>query len=408
MYLQKIIILALIVVLSSCQSQEKDENLTDLFSAIPSLLDRPTDLRYEKEWEQVQSNYVRYRNELASHPEKVGPRLKLAEIYTHEARVTGEHGHYYPAALQVLDEALTRSRQNPDEQFRALAMKAGVLLSLHQFAEALIAGQAAVAMNPYNSQIYGVLVDAYVELGQYDQAVEMADKMISIRPDLRSYARISYLRELHGDIDGAIEAMQLAVEAGYPGYEQTAWAQLTLGKLYAQYGDLEKAELAYRSILVDRPDYPFAIAALGEVAEKKGKLEEAEGLYLKAAAIIPEFSFYEKLAALYQQQGRQVDFDKTIAELKTMLAEDQEAGHVMDLELAHLHAELLGDYATALSYAEKVYERRPDNIDVNLALAYIYHKQQQTTLANTHLQRATRTNFQHPELLALQQSLASL
>ncbi|NRB50463.1 MAG: tetratricopeptide repeat protein [Saprospiraceae bacterium] len=408
MHFPKYILIALVLVISACQPQEKTEDLAEFFSAIPSLLDRPSDLRYEKEWEQVQSNYVRYRNELVEHAEKVKPRLKLAEIYTHEARVTGEHGHYYPAALKVLDEALTRSQQNPDEQFQALAMKAGVLLSLHQFAEALAAGQEAVAMNPYNAQIYGVLVDAYVELGQYDQAVAMADKMISIRPDLRSYARISYLRELHGDVEGAIEAMQLAVDAGYPGYEQTAWARLTLGDLYAQYGELEKAEVAYERILVDRPDYPFAIAALGEIAEQKGDLASAEEKYLQAAKIIPEFSFYEKLAALYQKQNRQTEFDQTIAELKVMLAEDQEAGHVMDLELSHLHAELLGDYETALEYAQKVYERRPDNIDINQTLAYIYHKQNRPALAAPHLQRAARTNSQHPELLALQQSLASL
>ncbi len=408
MHFHKFILLALALVIIACQPQDKTEDLTALFSAVPSLLDRPSDLRYEKEWEQVQSSYVRYRNELLEHPEKVQPRLKLAEIYTHEARVTGEHGHYYPAALQVLDEALTRTQQNPDEQFQALAMKAGVLLSLHQFAEALAAGQEAVAMNPYNAQIYGVLVDAYVELGQYDQAVAMADKMISIRPDLRSYARISYLRELHGDIPGAIEAMQLAVEAGYPGYEQTAWARLTLGDLYAQYGEIEEAESAYQRILLDRPDYPFAIAALGEMAERKGDLKGAEAKYLEAAKIIPEFSFYEKLAALYQKQNRQDDFHKTIAELKVMLADDQKAGHVMDLELAHLHAELLADYETALAYAQKVYNRRPDNIDINQTLAYIYHKQNRPTLAAIHLQRASRTNAQHPDLLALQQSLASL
>lgn len=400
--------MTLALLLIACQPQEKTEDLTDLFSAIPSLLDRPSDLRYEKEWDQVQNSYVRYRNELVEYPEKVQPRLKLAKIYTHEARVTGEHGHYYPAALQVLDEALTRSQQNPDEQFQALAMKAGVLLSLHQFAEALAAGQEAVAMNPYNAQIYGVLVDAYVELGQYDQAVAMADKMISIRPDLRSYARISYLRELHGDIPGAIEAMQLAVDAGYPGYEQTAWARLTLGDLYAQYGEMEKAELAYERILVDRPDYPFAIAALGEMAESKGDLVTAEEKYLQAAKIIPEFSFYEKLAGLYQKQERTAEFNETISELKLMLADDQEAGHVMDLELSHLHAELLGDYETALEYAQRVYDRRPDNIDINQTLAYIYHKQNKPALAATHLQRAARTNSQHPELLALQQSLASL
>lgn len=410
MYSHKVLFLLIGLFIFACQpaEQEKNTTLEDGLSAIPKLLDRPASLRYEKEWDQVQSTYVRYRDELVKHPEKVESRLKLAEVFTHEARVTGEHGHYYPAALTLLDQALTRTQQKPDEQFRTLSMKAGVLLSLHQFSAALAVGQAAQKINPYNAQIYGVLVDAFVELGQYDQAVAMADKMVSIRPDLRSYARISYLRELHGDVAGAIEAMQLAVAAGYPGYEQTAWARLTLGHLYAQYGETDKATIEYQRILLDRPDYPFAIASLGDIAQQNGDLAEAEKQYQKAAAIIPEFSFYQSLAALYLEQGRTAEFDETIAELKVMLQEDQEAGHIMDMELAHLHAALLKDYDTALSYALKVYEKRPENIDVNRSLATIYRGMGQSAKAAEHLQQASRTNSQHPELLQLQQELASL
>ncbi|MEZ5040055.1 MAG: tetratricopeptide repeat protein [Saprospiraceae bacterium] len=411
MYNHKILIILFAFFLNACQptmdnaSQPAEETM---FSDIPELLDRAPSLRYEKEWDQVQSTYVRYRNELATNPEKVEARLRLAEVFTNEARVTGEHGHYYPAALKVLDEALSRSKQNPDEQFRALAMKAGVLLSLHQFSEALEVGQAALAMNPYNAQTYGILVDAFVELGQYDQAVEMADKMVNIRPDLRSYARISYLREIYGDVDGAIEAMQLAVDAGYPGYEQTAWARLMLGQRYAQYGEMEKAEMEFQRILIDRPGYPFAIAALGDIALKRGEEAKAEQLLKEAAAAIPEFSFYEKLATIYQKQGRTETFNQTIGDLLVMLQEDQEAGHIMDLELAHLHAELLHDYPTALTYAMKVYEQRPENIEVNRTLAYIYKEMGEATKAQEQLEKASRTNSRHPDLLRLKEQLASL
>jgi hypothetical protein len=54
------------------------------------------------------------------------------------------------------------------------------------------------------------LVDGNVEMGNYATAIEEADKMISIRPDIRSYSRASYLREIHGDYPGAIDAMKLA------------------------------------------------------------------------------------------------------------------------------------------------------------------------------------------------------
>ena len=51
----------------------------------------------------------------------------------------------------------------------------------------------AVALNPNNAFVYGLLCDANVELGHYDEAVRMADKMNQVRPDLRAYSRVSYL-----------------------------------------------------------------------------------------------------------------------------------------------------------------------------------------------------------------------
>ncbi len=62
-----------------------------------------------------------------------------------------------------------------------------------------IAKDAGVNVVPY--------IDYYVNPCSYDEAVKMADKMVSIRPDLRSYARVSYLREIHGDVGGTPRAM---------------------------------------------------------------------------------------------------------------------------------------------------------------------------------------------------------
>ena len=84
-------------------------------------------------------------------------------------------------------------------------------MSQHRFNDALITGKEALALNDFNSGIYGVLVDANVEIGNYKEAVKMADRMMEIRPDLRSYSRASYLREIYGDNEGAKKAMIDAV-----------------------------------------------------------------------------------------------------------------------------------------------------------------------------------------------------
>ena len=58
----------------------------------------------------------------------------------------------------------------------------------------------------------------------------------------------------------------------------------------------------------------------------------------------------------------------------TMLEEDKAAGHVADLELANAYLYLTDDLDQALDFAEAEYDRRPENIDVNKAMALIYNK----------------------------------
>lgn len=392
------LIISLFVLACQPQTEQSAEAATD--KGVPELIDRSQALWQGKEWENVQNYYVEYREKLAKNNQDHEARLALAQLFINEARVTGEHGHYYPAALEMI-AGIDAKTADEDVRFRALSTKAGVQLSLHDFADALETAEQAVAINPYNAQIYGALVDANVEMGRYETAVAMADKMVAIRPDLRSYARVSYLREIHGDIDGAIAAMKLAVEAGYPGYEQTAWTRLTLGNLYERYGDLEQAKLQYKIVLSERESYPFAIGALADLAIEQGEYEKAEQLLEQACAIIPEFGFYASLARVYKATGREDAFEETLEELWVMLKEDTDSGHNMDMEYAELYSELAEDQEKALAYAKKAYDKRPENIDVNRLMGKIYKRMGKDDMAMEHLARASRTNAQYPELKAL-------
>ena len=94
--------------------------------------------------------------------------------------------------MSLIESALSIDKENLD----ANLTKASVMLTLHQFHDAEIIGKWAVKKYPYSAAAYGVLVDSYVELGKYEMAVEMCDKMLKIKPDLRSYSRASYLREI--------------------------------------------------------------------------------------------------------------------------------------------------------------------------------------------------------------------
>ncbi len=398
--LQKNLVLFLafgILTMASCETK------TNMVASVKvaDLLDRGDQIQLGKEWDFIQNFYSKQLIALRKDPKDVAAKLNLAELFIKEARVTGEHGHYYPAALDVVDQILATKELSKNQSFKAMTLKAGVQLSLHEFSAALITAKTAVQVNPNNAQIYGVLVDCFVELGDYEAAVAAADKMISIKPDIRSYSRVSYLREIHGDKVGAEDALTLAVKAGYPGYEETAWAMQTLGELYLLYGEYDKAEIVFQTILEDRADYPFAVAALGTIAYQKKDFKKAEEITQSAMAIIPEVGFYTQMAQIYKEQNRQEEFEEIIAEVFVMLEDDVVHGHNMNLEYADIYLNLLDDAEKALSYAQLEYGKRPNNIDVNRVLADIYNEQGDVTKAHMHLASASSTNSKHPELIEL-------
>lgn len=386
------------ILVLSCQNQMAS---TSDKLIIPELLNRPHVIGPEDEMSYMHDMYTGLVKKIQYNPSDIASRLALAELFMMEARISGEHGHYYPAALQVIEGAMP---EDIDEalKYRALLDKASVLLSLHQFTDAKQVGQEALALNQYSADAYGVLIDANIELGDYITAVVLADKMISIRPDLRSYSRVSYLREIHGDIPGAIEAMKLAVAAGYPGMETTEWARLTLGHLYEKYGQLDSAQIQYEIALTVRPNYPFAIAALANVHKAMGREAKADSLNAYASYLIPEVGFFIDKALWEKENGNVESSQKLTNEILGMLADDEEAGHIMNLEMARVHLELLNDSDKALDYATKEYNARPNNIDVNHLMAEIYFHQNELEKANEHLVKAMHTGVKDPAVISLQ------
>ncbi len=369
---------------------------------IPVLLPRAEKIQLGKEWEQVRKFYTTQKEKLKKNPNDYEARLNLIELYVKEARVTGEHGHYYPAALELANQILSADSIKGDLVFRTLMTKAGIQLSLHEFSDALETGLAALKVNDRNAQVYGVLVDAYLEMGDYDNAVKMADKMITIKPDLRSYSRISYMREVFGDADGAIEAMGMAVGAGFPGTEETAWAMLTLGELHQNYKDPATAEKIYNEILKIRKDYPFAIGALASIYFDRKDYEKTEATLKEGIDIIPEVGFYVQLAELYKVQNRTEELEALIPEILAMLKDDVDNGHIMNLEYAHLYLDIVEDMDKAYEYAKKEYDKRPKNIDANLAMAEVLHAQKaDKTEVAQYLKVANSTKSKNPDLVVL-------
>jgi tetratricopeptide (TPR) repeat protein len=235
--------------------------------------------------------------------------------------------------------------------------------------------------------------------------VEACDRMVTLRPDIRSYARVAYLREIHGDLPGAIQAMKLAVGAGYAGLEQSEWCRAQLGRLYEQSGAKDSARYCYELALYNRPDYAFALAGLARLEKSAGNYLKSIELLKKANEQITEYSFFEELSEVYKLNGNNPLADSALQNAIDMLENDEVNnenvkghGHYADRELALIYCKT-GNYTQAIHHAILEYKRRPDNIDVQETLAWVYYKAGYYALSHFYMKSAMRTGRKNPESL---------
>jgi tetratricopeptide (TPR) repeat protein len=352
------------------------------------------------EWASTRSKAASYVSALKADPNDVKANLALAATFIQEARVTGNHAYYDKAAMKHINDVLRIDAQN----FSALCYRSLLLLSQHHFSEGLETSKKAQAINPHNAFIYGLLTDAYVELGDYKSAVEMSDKMQSVKPDIRSYARVSYLREIYGDYAGAIEAMKLAVAAGPAGTEGTEWARVQLGLLYELTGALRQADSVYSLSLDYRPGYAYAYSGLARMAIAQHQYDRAAALYGKADSLVTDNSFKEELADLYFFQKRDADAKRILKAVIRQLTDagtatdDASIGHYNDNELA-LDYLKTGDLDAAMKHAGLEYNRRPENITVNETMAWVHFLKGETQKALSYIKTAMKTGSRNPALL---------
>ena len=128
--------------------------------------------------------------------------------------------------------------------------------------------------------------------------------MAALKPNASSYARVSYARELTGDVPGAIEAMNLALDASIGRPEATAWSAVERGKLEWSVGRVDRAAASFRLALVVVPGYAPALDALARVEHGRGRTKKAIELQRQAIEAIPLPHLVGQLGDLLAATGR--------------------------------------------------------------------------------------------------------
>lgn len=325
---------------------------------------------------------------LQNNPNDTAAYAELGLGLLQQVRSSGDI-NLYGRASEAFDQALQRD----PKQLDALVGQGVLALALHDFAGALQWADQAWAINPFRAQILGIKVDGLVELGRYPEAVETLQQMVDLRPDLSSYSRVSYVRELHGETTGAKEAMQTALEMGTPATEEWLWTLVQLGHLYWNSGGLDQAAQIYEQALLVNADYPYALAGLARVEAAQGKTQDALARLEALVARLPLPEFVVALGELYQATGDSAKAQQQYDLVRTMQKLNAAAGMNVDLELATFEVNHGSDPAAALAQAQKSYAERP-TIYAADTLAWALYRQGDYAAAQTYSQEALRLNTQ--------------
>lgn len=224
----------------------------------------------------------------------------LAAVYMKKARESGDFSLNSKA-----EKAVEKALQLAPEDFSALKLKAALHVVFHRFDEALELGRQLNTKSPNDPFVYGILSDANVELGRYDEAVEAAQKMVDLRPDMISYVRVARLRSLHGDTQGAIEMFKVAAKTADPlDKESQSWCLVQLGNEFWKIGQYMEAEKIYDEALNNFPNYHLALAAKGKVRASQNDFEAAVVYLTEANKRAPDVESIILLGDIFYKQGK--------------------------------------------------------------------------------------------------------
>ncbi len=330
---------------------------------------------------------------IARAPQQTEGYVALATASLHKARECGDSRYY-----QHAESAVQRVLDLQPASFEARRLRAWIQTGKHEFHAALETAQQLRQERPDDHWTYGLLGDAYVELGEYDHAAAVWQKMIDLHPSSAAYGRAARMRALTGDTHGATEIMAMAVRAASPrDPEALAWFLVQYGQLHFHQGRLDVAEAAYAKALAVFPQYYRALAALARVRGAQQRYPEAMTLYRQAVGIVPEPETVAALGDLLLLTGNADGAEQQYALVDFMARLNKLNQVTYGRQIAQFYADHNRKLDEALVLAERELGIRQDIYTYD-TLAWVYYKTGRLTKAWDAMQHALRLGTQDASL----------
>jgi tetratricopeptide (TPR) repeat protein len=322
----------------------------------------------------------------ATRPEAFAGYNQLAAALVQRGQETADP-NYLAQAKEAVKKSLALAPDNLDTK----KIEISILLADHEYPAAL---EAATVLNkkvPDDVTVYGLLTDADIALGKYDDAEKAAQWMLNLRPgNVPALTRAASLRELFGDAEGSAELLDMVLDSTSPANSaDRAWVLTQLGHLRLGLGDTAGAEQFFQQALKAYPDYDDALEYLATVRSVQQRYDEAASLLRRSYAVAPRTERLYLLGDALAMGKHNDEAVKAFAEFEAAANAKVQRRINSNIELSLYYADRAQRPSKAIEVASQEYSWRRDVYTLD-AYAWALHvngkdaearKQEETALA---------------------------
>ena len=305
----------------------------------------------------AEQNMAAARKLIDKNPKNYEAYNALALALSRRARETSDVRYYAEG-----ESALQKSFEIAPDNFDGKRIQVWLLLGKHEFAAALAEAKKLNQKMPDDVMVYGFLTDANVELGNYKDAETAAQWMLNLKPaNQPGVTRAAYLRELFGDIDGALDLMNMAYQSNPPTQvEDGAWILSQMAHLNLAIGNLDLAEKELNRALAMFPGYHYALGNLAKVRIQQKRYDAAVELLTQRYQAAPHAENLYGLAGALQLAGRNDEARKAFAEFEQKSLLETGRADNSNHELIFYYTDYADRPDKALAVAQREIGRRHD------------------------------------------------
>ncbi len=343
----------------------------------------------------AERSMVSARRAIAAKPSQYSGYNQLAIALARRPRETSDP-KYYAQAQDALKKSFDLSPGNLEGE----KIHVWLLLGRHEFPAALEAAKALNKKVPDDVLVYGFLADANAELGNYADAERAVQWMLDLRPgNLPGLTRAAYLRELFGDIDGALELMKMAYEATPPTEaEDQAWILTQMGHLHAASGRFADAEQLLQRAITVFPKYHYALANLATIRTEQKRYADAVFLLQQLYSEAPHAENLYLLAEALEKAGRVNEAHAAFVDFEQKSLSESSRKDNSSRELVFYYADHAHDPFKALQIVQQEYAWRHDVYTLD-AYAWALHVNGKNPEARKQMETALAVGIKDAKLL---------